>query len=208
MSLDDLHSPASTVSPVTPTFQHPFANTTGKLQVIHDNGKIDVEEEARLYESLVTNQDAPPYTPFHVTPRSLSPSIPASVYSKDIWLDDNSGASSGFAQDVDITGWTSVGDKKGGAYIVYDCAIKTKEGTIIHTHRRYTAFLELDVALQRTLPRYLLPSIPPLPPKAPFSRFRPAFLDHRRRQLQYWLSAVLLHPEIGASKAVKTWVME
>ncbi|KAF8624600.1 hypothetical protein AX17_007093 [Amanita inopinata Kibby_2008] len=64
--------------------QNPFANTTSKLKVISDDGKIDIEAE---------------------------------VYSKDIWLEDNSGTSLAFARDVNISGWTSVGDEREGAYI-------------------------------------------------------------------------------------------
>ena len=42
---------------------------------------------------------------------------PPSVFSDDIWLGDNSGSSSLFAREVEIRGWTSVGDKLSGAYI-------------------------------------------------------------------------------------------
>ena len=56
-----------------------------------------------------------------------SPSGTPSVFSHDIRLDDNSGASQAFARNVHISGWTSVGDKLGGAYVVYDCVIRTKE---------------------------------------------------------------------------------
>jgi len=45
------------------------------------------------------------------------PNAPPSVFSNDIWLGDNSGASGLFAREVEIRGWTSVGDKLGGAYI-------------------------------------------------------------------------------------------
>ncbi|GAW07931.1 Phox-like protein [Lentinula edodes] len=103
-------------------------------------------------------------------------------------------------------GWTNVGDKDklgGGAYVVYDCVVKTKEGTTIHAHKRYNAFVQLDAALRRSLPRHQQRYVPQLPPKAPFARYRPAFLDQRRRQLEYWLSAVLLHPDVGASKALE-----
>ncbi|KXN82024.1 hypothetical protein AN958_03297 [Leucoagaricus sp. SymC.cos] len=113
----------------------------------------------------------------------------------------------------------------GSAYIVYDCMITTKEAcplrlaidslshnheqsTTIHILRRYTSFVELDDTLRRTLPQHLVPSIPPLPPKNPLARFRPAFLDRRRRLLQYWLANILLHPEIGGVDAVKKWVIE
>ena len=40
-----------------------------------------------------------------------------SIYSKDIWLGDNCGESATFAREVEISGWTNVGDKPEGAYI-------------------------------------------------------------------------------------------
>ncbi|KAG6374620.1 Phox-like protein [Boletus reticuloceps] len=166
---------------------HPFQNATGLLVVIPD--KIDVEEESRFYDELCDELDG----------RSLHQSQGApSVFSHDIWLGDSSGESQAFARGVQISGWTHVGDKLGGAYVVYDCVIRTKESTTIHAHKRYSAFVQLYQALRRSLPPHQQHFIPPLPPKSPLSRYRPAFLDHRRRQLQYWLSAVLLHPEIGA----------
>ncbi|TFK67820.1 Phox-like protein [Pluteus cervinus] len=182
--------------------RHPFASSTARLEVLPSH--IDVEEEARLYEQLCS--EGAEYSRVHPV-RSDSPSIPPSVFSKDIWLDDHSGESRAFARDVKIGGWTNVGDKRGGAYIVYDCAIKTKEDTTIHIHKRYNSFLELEQALHRTLPRHQLHFVPPLPPKTPFARYRPVFLDRRRRQLQYWLSAVLLHPDIGSCKVVRQWVI-
>ena len=73
---------------------------------------------------------------------------------------------------MEIPGWTSVGDRRGGAYVgafvprrlnfaynkklmvcqVYDCAIKTKEGTVIHALKRYSAFAQLYTRLRATLP--------------------------------------------------------
>ena len=47
----------------------------------------------------------------------VSPPAPPSIFSKDIFLGDNSGESLAFARDVRISGWTNVGDKLGGAYI-------------------------------------------------------------------------------------------
>ncbi|KAH7910208.1 Phox-like protein [Hygrophoropsis aurantiaca] len=189
---------------------HPFKHSTSLLVVIPD--KIDIEEESRLYDQICDDRSRP-------LPQSQAPSSrraphsptrkgPPSVFSRDIWLGDNSGESRAFARDVAISGWTSVGDKLGGAYIVYDCVIRTKEGTTIHAHKRYSAFADLDEDLRRTLPYHLHHFIPTIPPKSPFARYRPAFLDRRRRQLQYWLSAVLLHPEIGACQAVRFWVMD
>ncbi|GBE86177.1 hypothetical protein SCP_0900540 [Sparassis crispa] len=180
----------------------PFENAKGLLVVLPDT--IDVEEEARLYDELCDtpiNSSTIPPSPPH------SPREAQSVFSRDIWLGDNSGESLTFTRSVEIGGWTSVGDKLGGAYVVYDCAIRTKEGIVIHVHKRYSAFAELYAKLRATLPESQQHFVPLLPPKSPLAKFRSTFLDHRRRQLQYWLSAVLLHPEIGGCQAVREWVM-
>lgn len=67
----------------------------------------------------------------------------------------------------------------------------------------YSDHAHVTQHLQRTLRS----SIPRLPPKAPFAKFRPAFLDRRRQHLQFWLARVLLHPEIGKTEVVKRWVV-
>ncbi|KAF8872950.1 Phox homologous domain-containing protein [Infundibulicybe gibba] len=181
---------------------HPFANSNNLLEIIPN--KIDVEEESRLYDDIYcgTKQNSGPKI------RSQSPPVPPSVFSNDIWLGDNSGESLAFARDVKISGWTNVGDTLGGAYVVYDCVVKTKEGTLIHAHKRYSAFVELEASLHRSLPKNQRHLIPSLPPKAPLARYRPAFLDRRRRLLQYWLSAILLHPDIGSCQTVRLWIMD
>ncbi|KAI6024181.1 Phox-like protein [Pisolithus microcarpus] len=165
--------------------------------------KIDVEEESRLYDELAEEDED-----VNEPPALQSPRGPPSTYSHDIWLGDHVGQSSVFSRDVRISGWTSVGDELGGAFIVYDCAIRTKEGITVHAHRRFSDFVKLYHTLKHTLPHHLLHFIPPLPPKSPFARYRPAFLDHRRRELQYWLCVVLLHPEIGTCQAVRRWVLD
>ncbi|KAK7451245.1 hypothetical protein VKT23_012583 [Stygiomarasmius scandens] len=203
MASPDSPCSSSPPSPITPI--HPFASTTSRLEIIPN--KIDIEEEARLYDELCWDEGN---RNGRVDGRPSSPTIAPSVFSGDgIWLGDNSGESLTFARDVKISGWTSVGDKvTGGAYIVYDCVIKTREGTVIHAHKRYNAFVDLENSLRRTLPRHQQRYVPELPPKAPLARYRPAFLDRRRRQLEYWLSSVLLHPDIGGCKAVRLWVMD
>lgn len=185
----------------TSSIIRPFENAKGLLVLIPD--KIDVEEEARLYEELCDS----PVDRSNIPPLPPSPREAPSIFSRDIWLGDNKGESQAFTQSVEISGWTSVGDKAGGAYIVFDCAIKTKEGTTIHVHKRYSAFAELYAELRATLPRSQQHFVPTLPPKSPLSKFRSAFLERRRRLLQYWLSAVLLHPDIGGYQAVREWVM-
>ncbi|KAJ7301102.1 hypothetical protein DFH08DRAFT_795292 [Mycena albidolilacea] len=121
--------------------------------------------------------------------------------SADIWLGDNCGESAASAREVQISGWTNVGDAHGlgGAYVVYDYVIKTKEGTPIHAHKRYSDFLVLETELLRTLPRASRPYLPELPPMAPLARYRAAFLAV--------LAAVLLHPDVGGCEAVRRWVM-
>ncbi|OCH85116.1 Phox-like protein [Obba rivulosa] len=207
----DPHSPqpshsaqASSSSASTASSQHPFENAKGLLVVIQDS--IDVEEEARLYEELCETPTDTNYTPPDSPP--LSPKHEPSVYSRDIWLGDNCGASRAFARSVEVGGWTSVGDKLGGAYIVYDCVIRTKEGTAIHAHKRYSSFVQLYDTLRASLPESQRHFVPQLPPKFPLAKYRPSFLDHRRRLLQHWLSAVLLHPDIGGCQAVREWVMD
>jgi len=158
-------------------------------------------------------------------------SKPFSEY--DIWLADNSmpdsqwgtllavnGPSSPsafrapFARLVTIDGWAVVGDmgrspisnEKGG-FVVYDCCITTRDGRKLHTHKRYSSFVQLHEQLSETLPPPLKRIIPSLPPKSPFSRYRPQFLLTRQKQLQEWLSQVLLHPDLGGTQVVKQWVL-
>lgn len=211
---------------------HPFASSTAKLEIIPSSAtshKIDVEEEARLYDELCRNyeEDTAPFAksipqtrhtfPAHKKSKSLKRAAakPQSILSADIYLSDNTGCAPAlaFAQDVRIGGWTTVGDRAGrkngsGAYVVYDCVILTKEGTTMHILKRYSAFEELHDTLKRSLPHILLPSLPALPPKAALARFRPAFLDSRRKLLQFWLASVLLHPELGGRDVVRSWVLK
>jgi len=184
---------------------HPFQNSKGLLVIIPN--KIDIEEEARLYNEICNSADTATFDP-SVLDSPQSPKGEPSIFSNDIWLGDNLGGSHAFARDVKVCGWTSVGDKRGGAYIVYDCAISVKEGTVIHVHKRYSAFAELHSRLRATLPSYQQCLIPTLPPKSPLAKFRPTFLERRRRLLQHWLSSIFLHPDIGSCQTVRDWLME
>ncbi|KAI8974588.1 Phox homologous domain-containing protein [Trametes punicea] len=187
---------------------HTSGSTEGLLVLLPN--KIDVEEEARFYEDIVDSASTLggdyPYGQEDSSPHS--PHEAQSIFSKDIWLGDNSGESEAFARNVEIAGWTSVGDKRGGAYVVYDCVITTKEGLVVHALKRYSAFAHLYTKLKATLPASQQSYVPSLPPKAPLAKFRPSFLDRRRRLLQHWLSAVLLHPEIGGCQAVRDWITD
>ena len=102
-----------------------------------------------------------------------------------------------------------VGDKvSGGAYVVFDCALTLRDGTVVHAHKRYSAFAQLYRDLKDSLPERMRAAVPRLPPKSPLSKFRQAFLDKRRRELQHWLAGVVLHPDLGGREVVRRWVVE
>ncbi|KAH8827207.1 Phox homologous domain-containing protein [Flagelloscypha sp. PMI_526] len=180
--------------------QHPFAHSTSRLEIIRDEPGIDIEAESHLYDAICEDIRTPRQSDFgQSVPFRASSPPPASLFSKDshsIWLGDETGQSPTFARDVNIN-WL---DK------LYDVAIKTREGTTFHVLKRYSAFDELDISLLQALPRHLHNHIPSLPPKSPLAKYRPAFLEKRRRQLEYYLNAVLLHPEIGGHRVVRSWV--
>ncbi|KAL1742277.1 hypothetical protein HDZ31DRAFT_66144 [Schizophyllum fasciatum] len=112
--------------------QPPFAHAT-KIEVLHDHGVIDIEEEVRAHAALrrAASEDAmheryagPASKTVSVRPRRRrrSPS-PAAT---SVMLADNSGQSAAFARDVHIPGWTCVGAGPGG-YVVCDCVVATRE---------------------------------------------------------------------------------
>ncbi|KAJ7644832.1 Phox-like protein [Roridomyces roridus] len=218
-----MSSVAQQLAPSPPPYRHPFANSTSRLEIIPN--RIDVAEESQLYDDLLFDES--PIEPRHPRrSRSYSPVGAPSVFSNDIWLGDNTTNSSAFAREVQISGWTSVGDALGGAYVVYDCVLKTREGNLIHAHKRYSDFVELEnrttsdpsrafpyfPLLRPTLPlirtqRSQRAFVPDLPPKSPLARYRVAFLARRRNALEHWLSCVLLHPDLGGCEAVRRWVV-
>ncbi|KDN42469.1 hypothetical protein RSAG8_06786, partial [Rhizoctonia solani AG-8 WAC10335] len=188
---------------------HPFAQTSGLVQIIPPTIHDLIEEEARLWDEFPTDDGC--QSRVNTSGRVSPPGSMAnrSVFSNDIWLGDNCGnADRTFARDVQLVGWASVGDNISTGYVVYDCAIRTKEGVTIHAHKRYSSFIELEKTLRRTLPPHVVHNIPALPPKNAFAKYRSAFLDARRRKLQTWLATVLMHPDIGGCPAVREWILE
>ncbi|KIO24639.1 hypothetical protein M407DRAFT_99150 [Tulasnella calospora MUT 4182] len=131
-----------------------------------------------------------------------------SLFSNEIWLEDNTGNSQNFATSVTVPGWSTVGDTRAGGYIVYDCTITLKSGNEVRILKRFSAFEALAHDLEHSISRALLHNIPPLPSKTTLGKYRPSFLEKRRKQLETWLAAVMLHPDIGGSDAVKRWVTE
>ncbi|KAJ7301112.1 hypothetical protein DFH08DRAFT_1090345 [Mycena albidolilacea] len=125
----------------------------------------------------------------------------ASVFSNDIWLGDNSGESAAFSREVQISGWTSVGDAHGlcGAYVgalsyiphlLYSlsfsvltclpvasrlCPSRDKAATLSPTACAHRYFVS----------RAFRPCVPELPPKGPLARYCAAFLARRCRALEH-----------------------
>ncbi|QRW03379.1 hypothetical protein RhiLY_02378 [Ceratobasidium sp. AG-Ba] len=193
-----------------PAPSHPFAQASGLVQIIRPTTQDMIEEEARFWDDFTTDDGnrSGANTSGRISPPNSSAA--RSVFSNDIWLDDNSGndADRTFARDVQLVGWASVGDNISTGYVVYDCAIRTKEGVTIHLHKRYNSFVKLHRSLRRTLPPDVVHSIPSLPPKNALAKYRPAFLDSRRRKLQTWLATVLMHPDMGGCPAIRQWILE
>ncbi|KAG9122529.1 hypothetical protein FRC07_001048 [Ceratobasidium sp. 392] len=145
---------------------HPFAQSNGLVQIIKPTVNDLIEEEARFWDEFTTDDGT--RSAANTSGRISPPGSVAnrSVFSNDIWMDDNSGnADRTFARDVQLVGWASVGDNISTGYVVYDCAIRTKEGVTIHLHKRYNSFVKLNDALRRTLPSDVVHNIPALPPK-------------------------------------------
>ncbi|KAG8714141.1 hypothetical protein FRC09_017951 [Ceratobasidium sp. 395] len=145
---------------------HPFAQSKGLVQIIRPTVNDMIEEEARFWDDFATDDGN--RSGANTSGRVSPPGSVAnrSVFSNDIWLDDNCGnADRTFARDVQLVGWANVGDNISTGYVVYDCAIRTKEGVTIHLHKRYNSFVKLNDALHRTLPLDVVHNIPALPSK-------------------------------------------
>lgn len=103
-----------------PIASHHLFNCSIRPAVIQDE---DDENYLQILKRHETRMLADSRHSFRNTERRASSlelakhNAPPSVFSNDIWLGDNSGASGLFAREVEIRGWTSVGDKLGGAYI-------------------------------------------------------------------------------------------
>ena len=73
-----------------------------------------------------------------------------------------------------------------GDYVVWLCHVDTLDGGTIVLRKRYSEFETLRAELALTF-RATGPSLPVLPPKSVLYKFRAAFLEKRRRGLEYFL---------------------
>jgi len=112
-----------------------------------------------------------------------------------------------WAKLVVIESYTIVsGNVKGlGDYVVWICSVETLTGGCMVIRKRYSEFETLRSQLELTFPK-CGSSLPQLPPKNFFYKFRPAFLEHRRANLEYFLNCTLLNPEFSGSAILKEFV--
>lgn len=109
-----------------------------------------------------------------------------------------------FARSVSVTAptiirssYTSSARTPGPGYIAYLVTVILAPDATIRVHRRYSEFVQLRVALVAQYPAHSA-SIPKLPPKSIVARFRPEFVEARRKKLEYFLACVVLHPVLGS----------
>ncbi|KAM0786601.1 hypothetical protein ACM66B_002055 [Microbotryomycetes sp. NB124-2] len=166
---------------------------------------LDAGTDDDLEDDGFTSEDEP----FRIKPPSIASSATSQRSSfLGIRLEDHSeNHVAAFASEAKITGYHSVGAQNAGGFVVFDIDIRTREGSQLRIHRRYSAFVRLRKELLQAQPQ-LKACVPPLPPKSSFAKFRASFLEKRRQHLSFWLSTVLLHPIAGSSPIVRHWVLE
>ncbi|CAG8569973.1 4845_t:CDS:2 [Acaulospora morrowiae] len=111
-----------------------------------------------------------------------------------------------FAEEVNVGNPVRVGTGY-GSYIAYTCTVKGQEGANIVARKRYSDFIRLRSQLIKAQPKYKK-LIPCLPPKRVVGKFMPEFIERRRKDLEYFLSYILLHPVLGSTMVVRRWFMD
>ncbi|KAI8878756.1 Phox-like protein [Backusella circina FSU 941] len=139
--------------------------------------------------------------PSQSTPVKTQPPAQINFYKNDNKPDSNHYI---FATDAIVNHPLRVGAGY-GSYICYNCTILSDKGAPITVRKRYSDFIELRDELLRCYPA-LKKSIPKLPPKKVVGKFSPAFVEQRRRDLEYFFKYVVLHPTLGASAVVRHWI--
>lgn len=142
-----------------------------------------------------TPADTPP--PFWCTSPSTRPLSYQSITqvrhsSGPIQLEDHSAdshvqAQSCWASSATVDSHVVVSGATGiGAYVVWHCTVQTLKGGDLDIRKRYSEFDALRTNLVRSFP-HAEAMIPELPRKSVVSRFRPEFLEARKRGLSHFL---------------------
>ncbi|KAK9332053.1 Phox homologous domain-containing protein [Lipomyces starkeyi] len=139
-------------------------------------------------------------------PHDLTPVDPIPITLVDHSMDDGDVNGQMWARSAWVGDYAIVaGAGKAGAYVTWLCVIETVEGRTIRFRKRYSEFCQLQNALSGEFP-LLRAAIPGLPPKSIISKFRPAFLEERRRGLEYFLACIVLNPVFAGSTVVKDFI--
>jgi len=131
------------------------------------------------------------------------------------------GGEDSWAVNVLVDDYTIVGDPdKAGSYVVWKINVELKAdlvpgdsqpnpsavstGRYVEAHKRYSEFTAFRDKLIARYPE-LTAAIPELPPKSVVGKFRPAFLEKRRKGLEWFLSCVMLNPQLCNTPVVRSW---
>lgn len=101
-----------------------------------------------------------------------------------------------------IVGTDPEGRPEAGAYVVWYIRVITVRGGKFSVYHRYSDFIILREQLIMEKPLHTL-DIPELPPRTPFAKFNPQFLEQRRRGLEYFLKCVVLNGDLSNSHAIR-----
>lgn len=132
---------------------------------------------------------------------------PATITLEDHTEQDEGSKSPLWAKVVSVDSHVIIsGNFKGvGDYVVWIFRVETLEGGSMLIRKRYSEFQSLRCKLATTFPRSGS-SLPALPPKSIFYKFRPSFLEKRSAGLAYFLNCVLLNPEFSGSPVLKEFI--
>ncbi|GBC02342.1 hypothetical protein RclHR1_04580010 [Rhizophagus clarus] len=113
-------------------------------------------------------------------------------------------SSSNLAENVTVSNPIRIGTGI-SSYTVYTCTISCPDELVVR--KRYSDFVKLRAQLIKAQPKYRK-LIPNLPPKKIVGKFVPEFIEKRRKDMEYFLTYVLLHPVLGATPVVKWWLID
>ncbi|CAI2165436.1 13583_t:CDS:2 [Funneliformis geosporum] len=111
-----------------------------------------------------------------------------------------------FAEKVTVSNPLRIGSGI-GSYVLYTCTVNGTDGLRIVVRKRYSDFVKLRSQLVKAQPKYRK-IIPNLPPKKILGKFMPEFIERRRKDMEYFLNYVLLHPVLGTTPVVRWWFMD
>ncbi|KAL0077660.1 hypothetical protein J3Q64DRAFT_1746731 [Phycomyces blakesleeanus] len=185
--------------PVFPTASESTERSFGRRSLTIEEFpelKVDTERRSKLLIPLLKSKNSSRSTPLPGAPARIN------FYKND----ENSDSKDNeiFASDAIVNHPLRIGIGY-GSYICYSCTVLSNKGASIIVRKRYSDFVDLREELIKKYPK-MKKNIPKLPPKKVVGNFTPVFVEHRRRDLEYFFKYVVLHPSLGNSSIVKHWI--